>query len=552
MTSRSFLSLVLLLTGCAPPGPPVAPPRLYPRARLAQAESAFAAARRTEDRVEILALRREVDSQPAESTAALRARSDREWKWLTTALEIDSLGLPDSVDRRALAVMQRAVVTRVSANSVAPAKEGGESTDSCSYDPVALLADHGEAALSTRMYHCFGAVTQHLQVGTEQLTRLTVLGRLAEEPDSGRRRELFLALQPAWQAVDGGPVSPYRTLLAHRALAWSAGRRPYQLAAEQAGVAPDTVVVWLESALDAWRRARPDVPVEPWDFYYEAGQAGRFLGSRIPRDSLLVLNQRYYRDLGADPDSLGVRFDILPRAEKGPVAFTTFGRRAGRGIPPESWVFTTYAEGGFDNLEELLHETGHGIHLGGLDTRPAFTDWPDSDIFTEAIADLAALEIYEPAWQSRYLGDSTALTAGLTAKYFGVMMDMAWALFEIRLEQDPGADPNQVWTELTSHYFHVVPHPELSWWAIRGQLVEETGYMLNYALGAIMVADLRDTIRRSHGSFTTGDPTWYAFLRTRIYRFGLERGSGRVVTDFLGRSLSSQALLEDLARIPGR
>jgi hypothetical protein len=67
-----------------------------------------------------------------------------------------------------------------------------------------------------------------------------------------------------------------------------------------------------------------------------------------------------------------------------------------------------------------------------------------------------------------------------------------------------------------------------------------------------MVADLRDTIRRSHGSFTTGDPTWYAFLRTRIYRFGLERGSGRVVTDFLGRSLSSQALLEDLARIPGR
>jgi len=131
-------------------------------------------------------------------------------------------------------------------------------------------------------------------------------------------------------------------------------------------------------------------------------------------------------------------------------------------------------------------------------------------------------------------------------------MDMAWALFEIRLEQDPTADPNQVWAELTSHYLHVMPHPELSWWAMRGQLIEETGYMLNYALGAIMVADLRAAIRRSHGPFTLGDPTWYAYLRSRIYRFGLERGSSRVVTDFLGRPLSPQALLEDLARIPGR
>jgi hypothetical protein len=292
--------------------------------------------------------------------------------------------------------------------------------------------------------------------------------------------------------------------------------------------------------------------VEPWDLYYEMGNAGRRLNARVPQDSLLTINHRYYHDLGADPESLGVHFDILPRPGKGPVAFTTIGRRAGEGVAAESWVFATYPVGSFDNLAELVHETGHGIHLGGLQTRPAFADWPDSDTFTEAIADLAGLEIYEPAWQLRYIGDSTDLATSLRAKYFSVVMDMAWALFEIRLEQNPTADPNQIWAELTSRYLHAVPHPELSWWALRGQLIEETGYMLNYALGAIMVADLRAAVRRAHGPISSGDPAWYPFVRERIFRFGQERASRQVVADVLGRAPRPEALLADLARIPNR
>jgi len=352
-----------------------------------------------------------------------------------------------------------------------------------------------------------------------------------------------------WDAVDGGRPSPYRVLLARRARHWQRGSRPYEAAVRETGIPPDTVVAWLEAVLDRWRLATADHPIEPWDLYYIMGEGNRALNRSVARDSLLSINRRFYRDLGADPDSLGIRYDILPRAGKGPVAFTTIGRRPGPGTRPESWVFATYPEGGFDNLEELLHETGHGVHLAGLATRPAFTDWPRSDIFTEAIADVAALEVYEPAWQRKYLGDSTGLSASLRGKYFGIMMDMAWALFEIRLEQRPTADPNQVWNGLMSQYFHVVPHPELSWWAMRGQLLEETGYMLNYALGAIMVADLRRTISLRHGAFTTGDATFYPYMQQEIYRFGRERSERQVVADVLGREPRPEALLEDLARI---
>ena len=214
-------------------------------------------------------------------------------------------------------------------------------------------------------------------------------------------------------------------------------------------------------------------------------------------------------------------------------------------------MFASYTVGSVDNLNELLHESGHAVHIAAIRTRPAFLDWPDSDLFTEAIADIAALEMFEPAWQRKYLGTSVPLTDAIRAKYAGIVMDTAWALFEIRLHRDPGADPNQVWTEITRRYFRIRPHPELSWWAVRGQLVNLPGYMLNYAVGAILVADLRGRAKELHGPYAEGDRTWYPWVSERLYRFGLERPSRRVIEDFLGRSISPKALLDDMARARG-
>jgi hypothetical protein len=281
------------------------------------------------------------------------------------------------------------------------------------------------------------------------------------------------------------------------------------------------------------------------------GGASRTLSPRIPRGSLQAIADRFYRDLGADPAGLRVFYDLEPRTGKDPVAFTTFGARPrfrnGSWDPGAPYVSGAYQAGGFDNLGQQLHETGHAIHIAGIRTRPAFADWPDADLFTEAIADLAVFEAFEQGWQRRYLGDTAPVVANRRAKYFGVALDACWALFEDRLQRDPALDPNAVWAELTSRYLKVVPHPELSWWAMRGQLIDAPSYLMNYALGAFITADLRARIRAVHGAFTTGDTTWYAFVRNGIYRFGLERSSRRVMEDFLGRPLSAAALLADLA-----
>ncbi len=140
------------------------------------------------------------------------------------------------------------------------------------------------------------------------------------------------------------------------------------------------------------------------------------------------------------------------------------------------------------------------------------------------------------------------LAEALRAKYGAIVLDIAWALFEIRLHREPARAPNEVWTELTSRYLGVVPHPEWSWWMLRGQLVDSPGYMANYAIGAVMVMDLRARTRELRGSFTGADAGTYAWLAERLYRFGRERPARQVLEDFLGRPVSADPLLADLAR----
>jgi hypothetical protein len=273
----------------------------------------------------------------------------------------------------------------------------------------------------------------------------------------------------------------------------------------------------------------------------------------VPLERLTALNAEIYRTVGADLAALNVRYDLAPREGKTPVAFCTFGARPrvvrGRWTPGEPSVFATYRTGGLDNLAELLHETGHAIHIAAIRTRPAFTDWPDSDPFTEAVADFVALDVAEPAWQLRWLGDSLPLADGLRSRYGSIVLDVAWALFELRMLSDPAADPNAVWTGITSEYLRIRPHPELSWWAMRGQLVDSPGYMMNYAIGAILIAALRARAIERRGSWLLGDDGWYPWISRALFRYGLERPTRQIVEEFLGGPVTPAALLEDMRRM---
>lgn len=477
---------------------------------------------------------------------------------ITRFAQLDSSEL-EGADRRALGIMRRTLERDI--DSLVPpttaATAEARAAPDCSYDPVTTVAlPAGLDSLRARLYACYGWAQSHVAVEGDTLDRLTILGTLAREGDRDRRRRLFLALDPVWRSInrDNGPASPYRALITAERNRQK-GRSPSLAQASASGMPPDSLERWLMAMLETWRRSNPDSLIEPWDWYYRMGEASRRLSPAISRDRLIQLNTEVYRSLGADIESLDVYYDVGLREGKTPVAYTTFAARPryinGKWRPGKPWVVATYHTGGLDNLNELLHETGHAVHIAAIRTRPAFADWPDSDPFTEAVADFIALEVYEPGWQQHWLGDSVPTEHGLRARYAGIIMDVAWALFEMRVQRDPDADPNQVWTTLTRDYLRIRPHPELSWWAMRGQLVDAPGYMMNYAAGAMLIAAIRERTRKLHGPFSTGDRTWYGWIAPRLFRFGLERPSREVIEAFLGGPASPAAILADMGRIAG-
>ena len=75
------------------------------------------------------------------------------------------------------------------------------------------------------------------------------------------------------------------------------------------------------------------------------------------------------------------------------------------------------------------------------------------------------------------------------------------------------------------------------------------GYMVNYGLGSVLTADIRQHTREALGSFETGNPQWYSWTSERLLRFGEEVDTSVLLKQFLGRPVSPQALLDQIRRI---
>jgi hypothetical protein len=447
-------------------------------------------------------------------------------------------------DRRAVEVMRRSLAAAAEDGSLAPV---GKCED-------AQRKDIDYPAMRVALYACFGSLSNSLDFEGQKVTRVGAFDLLTRMNEPERRKKLFMQFVPLWQAINGKSErdSPYRRLIVMAAADARTRGSAIDDAAKTIGARTPEVEKWLEQILDAWRQASGDKPMEPWDYRYVGGATERELGDAIAREAMQPLNERYYRDLGAQLSAWDVIYDLDPRAGKAPLAYTDYVRRGrwrdDKWLPTLVRVSGNYAHGGLGLLNELVHENGHVVHMMALQTRPAFMDLGDA-LFYEAFADVPSWSVYEPAWQQKYLGRSSTEESSLRALYSSVMLDVAWALFEARMLREPTRDPNVVWTEITSKYLHVKPHPELSWWLVRVQLVDAPGYMVNYGLGAVVTADVRQRIAEQIGPFTTGNERWYPWLSQHLLNSGQTQEAAVLLREFLDGPVSSQPLLTEIARI---
>ncbi|MGH8863239.1 MAG: hypothetical protein ACREVZ_01100 [Burkholderiales bacterium] len=408
-------------------------------------------------------------------------------------------------------------------------------------------------ALSEVLSACYREIGNQLKFEGGTVDRGTALGMLSDIEEPARRNALFDAFLPLWIALNGNDEadSPYRRLIKLAAAEEATNGSGVEAAARAIGVTTPDVERWLVQILAAWRNANPSTMVEPWDYRYATGEANRRAAPSFAGNVMIPVNDQFYRDLGADLEQLGVVYDILNRPDKSPVAYTDFLKRGryvnGEWRPTIARVVGRYEKGDLGSLNELVHENGHAVHISAIRNRPAFTDWPDT-LFTEAFADVTSWSVYEPVWQQKYLGTALPEAMSLRALYGGVIMDIAWSLFEIRMLRGPAIDPNKLWTDITSEYLRIVPHPEVAWWAVRVQLVSRPGYMVNYGLGAVLTAEIREATKKAIGPLDAGNAAWYGWTTDQLLVYGSEHSANVLMLALLDRRPSPDALLKQINR----
>jgi Zn-dependent M32 family carboxypeptidase len=80
-------------------------------------------------------------------------------------------------------------------------------------------------------------------------------------------------------------------------------------------------------------------------------------------------------------------------------------------------------------------------------------------------------------------------------------------------------------------------------------LVRWPGYMINYGLGAVVTAEIRQHTAESIGEFATGNPRWYPWISSHLLRFGSAIDTPQLLHQFLGRAVSTDSLLRQLRRV---
>jgi hypothetical protein len=434
---------------------------------------------------------------------------------------------------------------------------GGSSTSAAEGRCADLsLPNQSDKVLRLSLLACFREIGNHISFAGREMTRVSVLQLLQTLEPEAKREQLFLALRPLWQVINGDdqPSSPYRRRIASAAVDARRHGSAVDAAARSLGWTTPELESALIEVLHAWRSVAVSEQLEPWDYRYYYAAASRALSSQLTRGSLQTTMSRFYQDLGVDLRAMQVTYDFEPRIGKTPFAYTDF-IHIGQWVndtwrPTRVRVSETVEDAGLDILGEMIHETGHVVHYMAVRARPAY--FVPDNFLAEAFANIPAWSLHEPAWQQKYLGRAVCRRDGLRERYALAMLDIAWTVFEMRMLRDPEASPNQVWTELTSQYLGITPHPELAWWAQRTQLVDTPGYMANYGAGAILTADLRARVEQSVGQFDTGNRQWYSWVSQHLLRQGSQLKNEELFEREFGRKPSAAALIADIQSIAAR
>ena len=297
-------------------------------------------------------------------------------------------------------------------------------------------------------------------------------------------------MAPVWRAVDGdgGLTSPYPRLVAASAERWARDGSTIEANAAVLGIAA--------------RRVRADAPRDPGDGRRSSPTRPAPPGGASSHGTTATWSARRSAGSGRPSRSNGCGRSTT-RTSARSARTRTISRSATTSAAPRTGRSSRWRsrpadgrghgssrptrEGGLGNLAELIHESGHALHYAAIRTRPAFTEPPtDTPRSSRPIARAARWDVQSPRSRppprlarGAAPGGARSIRRRAARCVLGALRDRAAPARRGGVRTTCGPR----WSRTASG---IEPHPEWSWWAVRGQLIDSPGYLANYVLAAIV------------------------------------------------------------------
>ena len=293
--------------------------------------------------------------------------------------------------RRAVGIMRR---TLVRDSDRSPQRLHHRSRPRRSRPAITTQARGGRAqrldSLRKRLYAVTAGPSPHLTVDGETLDRFRFWERSAA-PRIGARRKLFLSWSGVAQREPGQsagePLSPAdRREVKQRGSAPSSGR-----AGTSVGSAPRFAGALAARVLELWRDVNPYSLFEP-GLVLPTGLTSRRLSPDLA-EAADFPEPEVYQSLGADLGALGVRtiWSLTQGRLQLPTAPSEGGLDSSWNLAGCEPQVSPLPQRRLGQPHELLHETGHAVHISAIRSRPASVTGPTA-IRLPSSADFIALD----------------------------------------------------------------------------------------------------------------------------------------------------------------
>ena len=292
--------------------------------------------------------------------------------------------------------------------------------------------------------------------------------------------------------------------------------------------------------------------VEPWDYRYAIGEANRRIAPSFPDTEIVAVDHRFYRDLGADVEKLGVVYDIDDRLDKSPLAYTDFLRRGryvnGAWQPTVARVVGRYRSGGLSALNELVHENGRAVRYQ-RDPQPPGIHRLARHALHRGLRRRALVEHFSTALAAECLGHGTPRRD--VTSHHARQRDAGRRLVAVRnpdaarpgLRPRTRSGPTLRASTFTSPRIPKCPGGPC---ACSSSATRDTW---SITASAPCTAEIRKRTAQAIGPFDAGNPKWYNWSSEKFLIFGSQRSTKDLMQSLLGRPPSPQALLEQIRRL---